>query len=619
AHVSGGEFDRIVRALRQDALVRPSESVATALEVYHERVASAVHRQLLDDERRSMHAALAAALERGAQVDQPDALLFHLARAGERERAAALAKLAASRATEAGAYDKAVELYRQAIDLADLDRSAMRPLRLALAEALVRAGRGPEAAASFLDAFDGADAQTQLYCGSQAAEQYLISGHIDQGMAAIEMLLAHVGTSLPETPRRALFSLLGCRLRLRLRGWVWRERPLSEIPRNDLLKIDVYRAVSRGLTMVDTVRGADFTARHALLALQLGEVNRVARALAVEAMHLASQGALERARSLAVDVERLVERGDAPDLPLWAMVAKSGVSYFSGEFGQTAELLEQAEEMYQSVMATHWEVNNIRLFRIFSLKFTGRWGDVRRLFGLYVRDAQRRGDRYMEMTLKRHCVFLELAADRPDEGRRWLDEATWSPPAGQFHLQHWFELEARTEVALYKGPDDQAVRRLLEGLAGVERSLLDRVQIIRVSARKLQAQLLLSAAVRTRSRAKLNEVERLASALERERVTYARVFASLIRAGIAAIELDNPKVLYHLRRTIALCEPVGMGLYANVARRLVAGLELSPSSEAEVARIEEQFRAEGVQSPQRLLALLAPGVAALLTHEGGES
>lgn len=447
----------------------------------------------------------------------------------------------------------------------------------------------------------------------------MISGHIDQGMAAIAMLLEHVGTSLPETPRRALFSLLGYRLRLRMRGWVWKERPLASIPRNDLLKLDVYRAVSRGLAMVDTVRGADFSARYALLALQLGEVNRVARALAVEAVHLASQGALDRAQSLSQDVERLASRGTEPDLPLWVMIAQGGVSYFAGDFSRTTEILEQAEELYQSVIATHWELNNIRLFRIFSLKFCGRWAEVRRLFESYVRDATRRGDRYMEMTLKRHCVFIALAADQPAEGSRWLDEATWSPPAGQFHLQHWFELEARTEVALYQGPDELATRRLLDGLARVERSLLDRVQIIRVSAKKLQAQLLLSAATRTRSRSDLFEVERFAAELDRERVVYARVFASLIRAGVAAIELDTTRATRELRRAIAFAEPVGMGLSADVARWLLAGLELAPSSESDLERLRERFLREGVRNPDQLCAMVAPGVPVVRHREEAES
>lgn len=66
ARLPGGEYDRVVRVLRQEALVRPSESVSGALEVYHERVAGAVRRQLLDEERRSTHAAIAAALERSS-------------------------------------------------------------------------------------------------------------------------------------------------------------------------------------------------------------------------------------------------------------------------------------------------------------------------------------------------------------------------------------------------------------------------------------------------------------------------------------------------------------------------------------------------------------------------
>src|SRR5690606_3906069 len=121
---------------------------------------------------------------------------------------------------------------------------------------------------------DGAEPAVRLECQQKAAEQLLISGHIDRGLEAMSALLTEAGTTLPATPRRALASLLWHRIKLRLRGLHWEERHPSQIPREQLIRLDVYKAVAQGLALVDTVRGADFQVRGLLLALRAGDVTR---------------------------------------------------------------------------------------------------------------------------------------------------------------------------------------------------------------------------------------------------------------------------------------------------------------------------------------------------------
>ena len=82
-------------------------------------------------------------------------------------------------------------------------------------------------------------------CTRRAAMQFLISGHIDEGLAILQTVLATVGMTLPSTPLRSLASLLWRRTRLRLRGLGFRERDPSEIAAADLTRIDVCWSAGR--------------------------------------------------------------------------------------------------------------------------------------------------------------------------------------------------------------------------------------------------------------------------------------------------------------------------------------------------------------------------------------
>ena len=83
-------------------------------------------------------------------------------------------------------------------------------------------------------------------------------------------------------PRSALGSLLLRRARIRLRGLRFVERDESQLSAEMLTRIDTCWSAAAGLSMVDTIRCADFQARHLLLALDAGEPYRIARALAME-------------------------------------------------------------------------------------------------------------------------------------------------------------------------------------------------------------------------------------------------------------------------------------------------------------------------------------------------
>src|SRR5262249_23164739 len=140
-----------------------------------------------------------------------------------------------------------------------------------------------ESAGAYLAAVEGAGMAEAYEMQRRAAEQFLISGHIDEGLAVLRKFLSLVGMRLPETPKRALLSLLLRRAHLRLRGFRYQERDIGHISSQDLIRIDTCWAAAVGLGNVDPIRALDFQTRHLLLALKEGEPYRIVRALALEA------------------------------------------------------------------------------------------------------------------------------------------------------------------------------------------------------------------------------------------------------------------------------------------------------------------------------------------------
>ncbi len=193
----------------------------------------------------------------------------------------------------------------------------------------------------------------------------------------------------------------------------------------------------------------------------------------------------------------------------------------------------------------------------------------------------------------RYCTQLHLIADAPEKARADLDATHWAPPGGTFHIQHWLELEAKAELALYEGTVAKVAPTIEPTFQLMKRSLLTRVQMLRSPMHWLLGRLVLA-------RGGTAGVARRVARLRRERVDYARVFAALLGAGLEAQRGDPVAAQTQLEEAITLADRHHMQLHAAMARfRLAQVRDRAPNTD-ELDRL-------GVHDPDRLADVYAPG------------
>jgi hypothetical protein len=585
-------------SLRSERLVRKAPAAdGEEIETYHDRIREAVVLHLPADVQAGHHRALAEVLE-AADVE-PEHKAVHLLGAGERSRAGQYFVQASDRAAAALAFDRAARMYRQALALLDnLDSAARRDLGSRLADALAQARRGAEAAREYLAAATGAPAPQALDLRRSAALMLLSSGHVDAGLSTLREVLTSVGLHLSSSSRRAFWSLVWQRLKLRLRGLRFQRRAESDVPAGELARLDVCMTATVGLSMVDMIQGAHFQSRSLLLALHAGEPVRLACALAREGGHesIAGTRSPRRAARLLDAAEGLANELGEP-YPL-AMVALSrGVAAaLAGEWARAQELGELAERIFrESCRGVLWELGTALRFTLWPLIYQGKLAEVsNRLPGL-IQEARDHDDLYGETNL---CLvvrtFLRLAEDEPAVARRELDELMerWSHQG--FHVQHMNRLYDDAQIDLYEGKAEAAWQRLAEHWPLIEQSHLLRVQQVRIFLGHVRAR----AALACGDRARLRLAERFARALWSEKAPWARALARLVEAGVASRRREGQTARELLREGETLCEATGMLMHAAAARLLLG---------KKAAEAEAWMHQQKVVQPERLAVLLVPG------------
>lgn len=578
------------------------------LEPYHDRVRESVAASLGAEDAKTCHLSLAAALEASSRPDT-QALAFHYGEAGLSDRAAHYAARAGAEAEAALAFERAAEFYARSIALRDPGDAEVPALRLSMAEALSHAGQSPRAAEAFLEAGRSAEGGASRELRRRAAEELFKSGHLEQALAISKDLLAWAGSRISGSRTSALASLLWSRFRLKRRGFAFTARPAEAIPPETLERLDILFTVAHGLGPYDVFRATDLQAKQLRMALDAGEPQRVMQGLAHETVMRSAEGTTVRAevqRLLALTTS-MAERIGTPDALARAQIVAGLVALNQGQWAACVEFLEKGESML--VTGASYEFHVAQSFGLRIGVLLGGLQGISRRFHELIQVARHQGDRLMEATLQMAVgTTLLLREDEPEQALKELDAAVALAPPGAFFIANLDHLVHRSDALLYLGRGAECLALLEGSRRALARSLLLRVQVVRISLAEMRARahlLLLAGGDRSAAagaRAALRDLQREAQAGSE----YAAALANKNEGLLLWMLGRQEEALARLLEAVTALDATRMGLYAAATRRVRGKLMGGPFGADLVAEAEAWMRDEGIGDLDAMTRMFAP-------------
>ncbi len=603
---------------RMTALLQSEQLIRTTggghpdeVETYHDRIRETVSANLSAADTRGCHARLATALEASPEAD-PETLCVHFEAAGENEKAGRYGALAADRAADALAFDRAARLYRFVLGLGEFDPSDEPDLHRKLADALANAGRGSEAAEHYLIATDQVVGVETVELKRLAADQLLRCGHYQEGRRVLAETLSAVGLKMPKSLRHGIFIVLVDSLRLWLRGKRFREREEARIPREELVRVDICGSAGFTLCMMDGFIGCAFFPRYGLLARRVGEPGRIAMAMAMDAnartvlMSCHTAGSV----SLMKTAEALATRHENP---YWIGVVKQmkgEAEGFLGHWRRGIRIRDEAEAILrQNCTGVYFETSRMNLDAINSLFFLGDIKELSRRIPQILREADQRDDLFAGFaprTFFGNTVWL--AADQVEEARRQAERALAGWPREPFLMQHTLELIGSTSIDLYEGDGCSAWDRIAEAWPHLKRRAELRHPFLGGVAVHLRARAALASLGQgLNDPVLIRSAERDAKKIFHARTSWPRPLARLVRAGVAAARGKKEQALEELETAVGEFDRWEMALYSAAAKKRLGELLGGRRGEEMITAGDEFMTDQGIVCPDRMTRMLAPG------------
>lgn len=459
--------DRVesVEALLNEQMVATHQGKhALMLSVAHDKTRELIVAWIEPEILRDLHRSIAEALARDEE-DDPERLMYHFAEGGELARAGTFAVMAAGRALDALAFDSASRLFERAIGyLSDAPANQQVPIRIALADALRRAGDCRRAAVEHLYAADLSAPEARARLRVTAAEILVTSGRLTEGLDIFGDL--HQGLDLRPSRRESENSAPELKLREQFgdvlasieAGLGSRTAP-AQVDR-----LDSHGALARGLSLMLPARSGTFWAQGMLDAYQSGDEAFLVHALGFMAIGRAVGGTLEgleEAESWMRVFDLGVRRLDRRGLGVARHLFDSITGLVVGDYPK----VKRSVARVRGLAERYSEVGDVCLSMTHAVGLERRWmmGGLRTLFEdarRIQRFAPRGGDNFLDVLTESYLALEDLASNAPVDARQRVRAAQDLLDEGYFTPLHYLTLRAMVWCDLYDGESSAAYWRL---------------------------------------------------------------------------------------------------------------------------------------------------------------
>ncbi|MCO4746197.1 MAG: protein kinase [Proteobacteria bacterium] len=613
ARAAGIESDELgaLQELRNSRFVRSTSGpLGEIVEPYHGRISSSISTAMTQDARGKLHVRIARSMEHYGWVD-PEALFAHMLNGGQQERAAELAAAAAKASADGLAFDRSAELYRTALSLRDWPWDEKEGLQIELADVLVYAGRGREAARVYLEAAAQAGKLKAIELRRMAGEQLLVSGHVDEGLQLFAEVLKAVNLSLAPSPFRAKLGIFANQLCTKSIGLDVPHRKESKVAELDLQRIDAARFLAMSLSLVDPLQGAYFQAQNLRLALRAGEPVRITWAFALELIMAATDPSPKkqlyasrvqrRARELSSKLGKAHARG-------LVALGEGIASFVAGTWDAAYRSCRRAERIFSEHCAgAHLELGSARLFAMKALVWRGQLRACYEERALHLAEAEANGNLLISANLRLDVFpLLLLTRGKADQARLEIDRVLAQWQRRDFDYPRMFAMHGQAYLHLYDGRyrdawDDLARRESEMAESGLIDNPINHVNYTWM--RGLAA----VAGGNRGDKGLLKEADRHARTLARAPLALGQGHGAVIRAGVLNLNGRKSQAADALLEALSVYDSLEMDLHANCIRNRLGKMLTGNDGMKEQILADRWMEREEVVKPDQITQMLVPG------------
>jgi tetratricopeptide (TPR) repeat protein len=612
-----------VDALIEAHLMRHSEAGGQELiECYHDRIRETISLELPPAAARAHFRQLGQALARDPAAD-PELLSRCWEGAGDRVEAARHAAEAARRASLAMAFDHAAALYERALALGSGDPVAGDPAELPsrLAQALENAGRGAEAAVVYRRAAALTTGEHSLELSRRAAEQWLASGHVDEGLELLRSLCDTLGVHFPVSPGSVLLSLAWTALRLHTRDLRAPVAPAAarSASARDALRLRTARTVVTSLSSYLPAHAASVAGQYLIAALDVGDIHDRVRAIGFNAYiqsHI--DAASPRTAMFLGRMDELANQSGKTELIAFASLMKGTTAVHSDRHREARQHFSHALAHLRGQAGVAWEIDVANIYDQLSASYAGDYAEIVRTTPPLVDEALRRGRVWTGALLSGFSGMPAWVGVDGGQGyRRQLAEVSrhWKPRARP-QWPDFLLLMGEALLSIYEGQPQRGFDLLEVRRAAYDRNMLNRGSGKgRISYAIHHARCAAAALRATRPSASRSErtrwtvhLSRTVATIEKRGSPNARAFAALFQAVLALDEAVSDAGIAGLRRALGAFDQAGMRLYAAACQRRLGQIVGGDEGRALVERGEGFMRWQGVVNIEAETELHCPGV-----------